>query len=406
MRIICSCVIALLLAHGTCVADESDAGFRKRLQRQLIEAKPGDVVEIPAGTWKLIRPLSLAKSGVTLRGAGPDQTILSFKGQIQGGEGISIGAASNVTIEDLAIEDTRGDGLKANGCEDLTIRNVRVEWTRGPSERNGGYGLYPVMCERVLIESSAVSGASDAGIYVGQSQHVVVRNNRVEYNVVGIEIENTRYADVHDNEVTKNTGGILVINMPNLPVKLGRATRVYRNRIYENNTENFAPPGNVIARVPRGTGFMIIANDEVEFFDNLVENNESANAMIVSFAATGKPPNDRGYDPFPQHIAIHHNRFSGGGNRPDGRNMPALRLGKIGEKGRVPDILWDGVMPDGFKAGTMKICVHDNGDAQFANIDLRGRLERYSTDRSAHECMLPPLSPVSWEGLPAAGASE
>jgi parallel beta-helix repeat protein len=70
---------------------------------------------------------------------------------------------------------------------------VRVEWTNGPDENNGAYGLYPVQSSNVLIEESVVIGASDAGIYVGQSNNIIVRNSRVEFNVAGIEIENSTY---------------------------------------------------------------------------------------------------------------------------------------------------------------------------------------------------------------------
>jgi parallel beta-helix repeat protein len=409
MRVASAVSIAILLttaASTACLAaDASEATFRKRLQLQLIQAKPGEVIQLPAGKWSLRRPLSLNKSHVTLRGEGPNATILSFKDQIQGAEGLSINAASGVTIENLAIEDPKGDALKANGCTDLTIRHVRVEWTGGPSEKNGGYGLYPVQCERVLIEHSTVMGASDAGIYVGQSKQIVVRDNRIELNVVGIEIENSTQADVYRNDVTNNTGGILVINMPNLPVKGTRETRVYDNRIYSNNTENFAPPGNVIARVPAGTGFMVIASDDVEFFRNRVEDNQSANAMIVSFAATGKPANDRGYDAYPQRIWIHDNRFSGGGDHPDQKNMRALRLAKIGAAGVVPDILWDGVMPRGLDAASMQICLRNNENADFANIDLRGGLENLSKETTAHECEMSSVPPVTWTGLRDAAPS-
>jgi len=48
--------------------------------------------------------------------------------------------------------------------------------------------------------------AADAGSYVGQSKNVIVRNNRAESNVAGIEIENTQGADVYDNVAVDNTG--------------------------------------------------------------------------------------------------------------------------------------------------------------------------------------------------------
>lgn len=400
MRVIACVLLALTFAsHASRGAESSSSDFRKALQLKLLKAQPGEVIEIPAGRWSLRRPLSLTKSGVTLRGAGSDKTVLSFEDQLQGAEGIRIAGASNVTIESLAIEDAKADALKAISCKDLTIRNVRVEWTRGPSPKNGGYGLYPVQCERVLIEHSVVMGASDAGIYVGQSRDIVVRDNRVELNVVGIEIENTTAADVYRNEATNNTGGILVINMPHLPVKFSRQTRVFQNRIHGNNTPNFTAPGNLIAKVPAGTGFMVLASDEVEFFDNLVEHNQSANAIVASFSVTSKLHNDVGYDPYPSRVWIHGNRFVGGGDRPDTENMPALRLGKVGAEGGVPDIIWDGVLARGSDAAQMEICIAENGDADFANIDLRGEATTISRDLAPHRCKLAGLPEVSWPGL-------
>ena len=158
---------------------EGDPDFADVLRQRLIDARPGDVIEVPAGRFSFDRSLSLRVDNVTLRGVGQDKSILSFKGQKAGAEGLLVNA-SHFTIENLAIEDSRGDGLKINEAEHITIRGVRVEWTGGPSTSNGGYGLYPVRTRNVLIEDSVAIGASDAGIYVGQSRDVVVRNNRAE----------------------------------------------------------------------------------------------------------------------------------------------------------------------------------------------------------------------------------
>src|SRR5260370_40557848 len=110
--------------------------------------------------------------------------------------------ARDFTIEHVAIEDSKGDGLKINDGENITIRGVRVRWTGGPKTTNGAYGIYPVKTRNVLIEDSQAFGASDAGIYVGQSKDVVVRRCRAEQNVAGIEIENTIGADVYENVAT------------------------------------------------------------------------------------------------------------------------------------------------------------------------------------------------------------
>jgi parallel beta-helix repeat protein len=411
MRI--AAIVLAALALSSCgekpqQVSDADAEFQKALQLRLIQAKAGDVIEIPAGAWTFNRSLSLNKSDVTLRGAGPDKTVLSFKGQVQGAEGLLINAAERITVENLAIEDTKGDGVKANGCKDLTIRNVRVEWTRGPHEKNGAYGLYPVQCERVVIEKSTVIGASDAGIYVGQSQHILVRDNRAEFNVAGIEIENSTYADVYRNTVTNNTGGILVFNLPGLPVKEGRKTRVFENHIYNNNTDNFAPEGNIVATVPTGTGFMVLANDEIEFFRNRVENNGTANALILAFTTTGKPANDPTFEPYPERIAIYDNQFVGGGDSPDSMDLKALKLAKFGLNGSLPDILWDGSAADGKSAEAVQICIRNNGDADFANIDFAGKLAKFTQDLKPHDCELPPLPAVAWEAAatPVSGPSK
>ena len=87
-----------------------------------------------------------------------------------------------------------------------------------------------------------------------ETRVVVVRGNRVEGNVAGIEIENSTDADVYDNDVTGNTGGVLVFNLPGPPVQDGRRTRIFNNRIYENNEPNFGAPGSSVSGVPKGTG--------------------------------------------------------------------------------------------------------------------------------------------------------
>ena len=113
-----------------------DTAFQKKLQAQLLDAKPGSVIEIPAGSYHLDRGLSLRASGVTVRGAGMDKTILSFRGQLSGPEGLMV-QASDFTIEHLTIEDSQGDGLKVNDGENITIRGVRVRWTHHQSTLAG-----------------------------------------------------------------------------------------------------------------------------------------------------------------------------------------------------------------------------------------------------------------------------
>ncbi|MBD2838441.1 right-handed parallel beta-helix repeat-containing protein [Pseudomonas sp. JM0905a] len=400
MRALLLLALALLLTGCGEQAESlvTHADFQKDLQTRLIKARPGTVIEIPAGTWQLDRGLSLKVSGVTLKGAGMDKTILNFKGQKAGAEGLLVDA-SDFTIEDLALEDSKGDALKVVGGRNIVIRNVRTEWTNGPATENGAYGIYPVQTENTLIEGAVAIGASDAGIYVGQSRNVVVRNSRAERNVAGIEIENTIGADVYDNLASGNTGGILVFNMPNLQ-QPGHGTRIYRNKVEGNNHDNFGHKGTPVASVPAGSGVVINSNDDVEIFDNDIGYHRTANVIVSSYFSTGYSDlsTTKDFDPYPERIAIHGNRFGPAGDSPDHLELKALKIAQFGINGRLPDILWDGYvnparLVDGKLPVELGICV-DNGAATLVNVDGPNNFKNISTDMGAHRCKLPPLPEV------------
>jgi parallel beta-helix repeat protein len=375
-----------------------DREYQTTLMELLLDAEPGAVIEIPAGQFIIERGLSLADvDGVTIRGAGADETILSFAEQRQGAEGLLVSGSDDFTIENLAIEDTIGDALKITDGENIMIRGVRVEWTNGPSTENGAYAIYPVQSRNVLIENSIAIGASDAGIYVGQSDEIIVRNNIAEYNVAGIEIENSRNADVYGNIARHNTGGVLVFDMPHLP-RAGFGTRVFNNEIYENNTDNFGHAGTPVASVPAGTGMLINAGDGVEVFDNVLRNNRTGHVIISSFFSSGWSDVDTSddYDPYPESIWIGPNTYEGGGGNPDGLELQALRVAMFGPTGRFPPVIWDGYadpdkMVDGAMPDRLRICVDE---VEVLNADLPNDASDARLDGDNHRCTLDRLDPV------------
>lgn len=318
------------------IAVPAGAGAQERLQEALIVAQPGDVVVLGDGRFELTDGLSLDVAGVMVKGAGPDRSILSFAGQLAAGEGLLV-TSDNVVLRDFAVEDSKGDAIKSKGADNIVYYNIRVEWTGGPKETNGAYGIYPVESENVLIDSVLVIGASDAGIYVGQSRNIIVRDSVARFNVAGIEIENSFNADVHDNVATKNTGGILVFDLPNLPQQGGHNVRVFDNLVVENDTPNFAPKGNIVASVPAGTGVMVMANRDIEIFDNVFEGNGSSNIMIIGYRQAF---DDAKYQPMVRNVRISDNAHGKTGFAPKfaGGEMLAAAFG-----GSVPPIIWDGV---------------------------------------------------------------
>lgn len=327
------CVSTPAMAKTITVA--AGANAQERLQGALLDAKPGDVVQIGAGRFDLTDGLSLDVNGVTIRGAGADKTVLSFKGQMGAGEGLLV-TSDDVVLRGFAVEDSRGDGIKSKGADRIVYKDIRVEWTGGPKETNGSYGVYPVESKWVLIDGVTVKGASDAGIYVGQSEQIIVRNSTAWGNVAGIEIENSRFAEVHDNLATHNTGGILVFDLPNLPKEGGGDVSVYRNKVVDNDQANFAPKGNIVATVRKGTGVLIMANDNVHVYDNDLSGNATSNIMLISYRNAFT---DAHYNPLPRRIDISGNRHGRAGFAPQlpGGDQLAAAFG-----GSIPPIMWDG----------------------------------------------------------------
>jgi parallel beta-helix repeat protein len=388
--------------------------FQKSLQEKLIAAKSGDVIDIPEGKFHLDRTLSLIANGVTIRGKGMDKSILSFAGQKTGAQGVLV-KANDFTIEDVGIEDTAGDALTIQGGTNVTVRRVRAEWTRGPNEGNGPYAIYPVECKNLLVEDSVARGAADAGIYVGQSENVIIRRNRSEFNVDGYEIENSENVDAYENVATHNTGGMGIFNLPNLPRQGGRHVRAFNNQLVDNNTPNFAPKSlGPIYYLPTGTGMYVMAIRDVEVFNNKIQNNNTVNIYIIHYK-TGVDedslrdtasseitqqifaPEDKRYDPFVRDVFIHDNEIGGGGqspdNRVDGVKMLAAALG-----GKLPDILYDGRVDAawGRKGPNQgQVCLSANGAATFLNFDVAGGMKHPVQDVKLYGCSLAPLTAVS-----------
>ena len=312
-------------------------GAQERLQEALILAQPGDEIVLGAGRFVLTDGLSLDVDGVTLRGAGMDGTVLDFTGQQGSGEGLLV-TSDKVTLRDFAMENPKGDGVKSKGADDIVYHRVRVTWTRGPHAENGAYGIYPVESSNVLIDGAQVSGASDAGIYVGQSKAITIRNSIAEANVAGIEIENSRNALVENNLATRNTGGILVFDLPNLPVMGGGDVIVRRNLVVANDTANFAPPGNIVASVRRGTGVLVMANDNVLVDGNVIDGNPTSAVMVIAYS---QPYKDATYNPYPRNVVVGENAFGRNGYDPqlEGKEMLLAAFG-----GALPPVLWDGIV--------------------------------------------------------------
>ena len=361
-------IIILKFTFSLCLAE-----FEKDLQLQLILAEPGDTIKLSSGLFPILGTLSMeGKENIVIKGAGMNSTTLNFSTQVEGAQGLSITNCKNIILEDFTVQNAKGDAIKCQYVDGITFRRVKAQWLGGPKSTNGAYGLYPVQCENVLIEHCVAIAASDAGIYVGQSKNIIVRFSEAFENVAGIEIENSTKADVYGNNVHGNTGGILVFDLPDLVVKEGKQIRIFDNIIKKNNIDNFAPEGNIVAKVPSGTGIMVMATEQAEIFGNTIIDNKTVGTAIVSYFITEEETKDTQYNPYTSSIYVHDNIYRREPQIPTLDHDIGLLLFTRFYKD-VPDIIYDG-MPDpkhlgagGYIPNSRRLCIASNVDADYLN---------------------------------------
>ncbi len=345
----------------------------EKVVEDFIMAEDSATIEIPAGFYELSTQLILDnKNHIIIKGAGMDQTVLSFKNLKSGGEGVKI-VGNSITIQDLTIEDAPGDGIKSQHSDGITFRRINVTWTNGDKSKNGTYAIYPVQCKNVLIDECIASHSRDAGIYVGQSENIVVKNSLAFGNVAGIEIENCDNAEVYGNIARENSGGILIFNLPGLPKSDGKRTRVFDNDIIDNNHKNFAtalseePNGNAVTMIPPGSGVVLLAAKEVEVFNNRILRNKTFGVAIANYQITGFPSEAPNWSPFTTDIYVHDNEYDNSEGFPDLTKEMGQLVSLYNAQGpaKTQDIIYDGFwdksISETIDSNPMRICISEKG---------------------------------------------
>ncbi|ASP39936.1 hypothetical protein CHH28_15210 [Bacterioplanes sanyensis] len=271
--------------------DLTDSKVQDDLIAALATAQSGDTFVLPQGRYNFTSTIEFnglvdntVVSHLTFRGAGMDKTIIDVSGA--SADGFLFNNTDHLIFEDFGVYESNNNALKVTKSNGVIMRRVAAVWETDYQSTNGAYGLYPVETSNVLIEDSYVKGSADAGIYVGQSDKIVVRNNVAEKNVAGIEIENSTLADVYGNRAVGNTGGVLVFDLPIGNGKYGSGVRVFDNHIEANNAPNFANVGDFaggVHIVPPGTGVIILSTSDVEIYNNVIKDHQTTAIALTSY---------------------------------------------------------------------------------------------------------------------------
>lgn len=382
---------------GTCM--ELAAGDDKALQSASNSITDNTTIVLGSGKFQMSNQLTLRNKGVHLIGQGIDKTTLDFGKTTTQGNGVDVAQADGFLIQDVTVLDAAKDGIRVENTNGVVFRRIHATWTTPASSNNGAYGIYPVHSQNVLVEDSKAENASDSGLYVGQCQNVIVRNNTVTGNVAGLEIENTEYADVYGNTATNNSGGIVVFDLPGNPI-IGRDIRLHDNIIDSNNGVNFSS-GGTVGSIPPGTGTFAMASRRVEITNNTYKNNHTGDIALISGLTLGTKPTDWAIDPATivgtyqdlglplvdgkiqnyrsYDIVVAGNHHTGSGTMP-ALNDPlhfGLLLSAIYGSSPVDSVIYDTVQETKFdstdpsgNSNDNHMCIAGNTEGTFASMDL------------------------------------
>lgn len=327
------------------------------LSLALFDLPEDALVVLPRGRFTVTEGIIVNSArGLTVTGYGINETILDFSTS-NGDDAFRFQGGNGITVRDLGVYEAPKNGIKTTNVNGIHITHTATVW-EGPLESdNGAYGLYPLKSQNVLMENNYAYGSADAGIYVGQSENIVVRNNTAKNNVAGIEIENSSMADVYNNIAVGNSGGILSFDLPGLEKAYGSNVRIFNNQIYANNADNVG--AGVVGAVPPGTGVIILAASDVEIYNNQVTDNDTTAVAITSYFlidedVAGYPVSygatmADGWSPTLKNVYLHNNTIARNGSAPRGALLAPIIAGytssmnSSGMSQTFPAILYDGI---------------------------------------------------------------
>lgn len=187
------------------------------IQPVINQASVGAVICLNPGTWE--ETLVIDK-GLTLRGAGPDQTLI--KGVTVDSSALTVRSFSNamVTIEGLRVTQSssipnfaQGGGIDVVTKGIVVIRNVQIVKTGRDGLRVGGIGTIVNLIDS-LVFSSGDGGLlnREGGIRVGGFAQLTLTNSRVLENAhYGIGALDFAAVKLIGSQVSRNGGGGLIV---------------------------------------------------------------------------------------------------------------------------------------------------------------------------------------------------
>ncbi|RKE23215.1 nitrous oxide reductase family maturation protein NosD [Streptomyces sp. TLI_171] len=308
----CACTVPALLAVAPAAAAPTGPSVHRvapgsSVQAAVDAARPGDVVELAAGSYP--GSVTLTTDRVTLRGQGartvlvPDPADRSACAAAGNGlcvsgssdaQGAPVRRLSGVLVEGLAVAGFAHNGITAAVTDGLTVRQV-------VARENGLQGISVEMSTRTVLTDNEARDNGQAGIFVANwydrkggaldTLGTEVSANRLTGNRIGLQLRRVRDLTVQANLASGNCGGVFVVGDDGVP-RAGALT-VRDNVVRANN--RYCPPNPRLDFV-QGTGILLTGTEDVTVTGNQISDHTGASPMsggIVLYPSVVGAPNAR-----------------------------------------------------------------------------------------------------------------
>ena len=229
------------------------------------------------------------------------------------------------------ITDIEISGVTVEGFPHYGIRTRRVddfEISECQAINNPGIGISATISTNGLLQSSSASGSNDTGMSCVGCENVVMTNNTLFDCTLELEIIVSNNVVVRNNKIYNNTVGVGMLH-PTATTEAVLPTMknwtVEDNIISDNNKVNGAPPGTRGSALPRGFGILMVGVSDHVVRNNAISGSGTAGLTMIGYctsqAVTGTnvtcdlvpPPSE----PSANNNLVSFNTFNGNGQDQD-----------------------------------------------------------------------------------------
>ncbi len=284
------------------------------IQDAVDNANAGDVLVADAGAYA--ENVTIDKS-LTLRGAGagadPSLHTILDGAALGGFSGISISSGvTNVTIEDLRVQNYDRSGIRAAGDNDnLTAQNLQLDSNGRAGTSDAGLYVNGSV-DTVLITNVEASNNNTRGIVIWngyKSNITIINNNAYNNGCCGIELQDGTASGVTMTGNSSTNNGDSGMSAMGLTSGAG-ANLIANNTVSDNGRFGIEIKNPDGTGLTSGDGSIVVENNTVSFAASAGMDVRDHGGIVV-FRRSFQPGNPNGYVDIPAGVIVRNNTVTG-----------------------------------------------------------------------------------------------